>query len=174
MGLDPGQRRIGVALSDEDGRFAQPLSTLSANAKTLMDELRELVATWGVSRIVVGLPLTLRGEEGMMAERARRFAGRVAQATGLSVELFDERLSSVSAERVLKEAGLSEKRRRPVVDRVAASFMLQTYLDRQHHAAQAVAGVSDDRAAWAADRLAPVPEGARVPKGKRRGGRRRG
>jgi putative Holliday junction resolvase len=129
LGLDPGTRRIGVAVSDALGLTAQPLEVLEADDPATMDRIRELVADLGVETVVVGLPVGLDGSEGAAAAAARRFAGRVAEATGLPVHFQDERFSSVTAERVLLAAGLRRERRRRVQDRVAAAVFLQAYLD---------------------------------------------
>lgn len=129
VALDPGTRRIGVAVSDPLGISAQPYGTLDATAADLDDRLRGLASDTAAERIVVGFPLGLDGREGPAAEAARAFAHRVEQATGLAVELHDERLTSITAERVLLEAGLRRKQRRAARDRVAATVLLQSYLD---------------------------------------------
>lgn len=129
LALDPGTRRIGVARSDPGGVIAHPYGTLDATAADLDDRLRALARESGAERIVVGLPVGMNGSEGRAAEAARAFARRVEEATGLPVDLHDERLTTVSAERVLLEAGLRRERRRAVRDRVAAAVLLQSYLD---------------------------------------------
>lgn len=129
LALDPGTRRVGVAVSDPLGITAQPHSVLDAEDPDLMGQIARLGADLGVGRIVVGLPVSLNGTEGPAAAAARTFAAAVAGATGLPVDLADERFTSVSAERVLVEAGLSGRRRRAVRDRVAAAVLLQAYLD---------------------------------------------
>lgn len=129
LALDPGTRRIGVALSDPLGLTAQPHGTLDATAADLDARLRALAAEAGAGMIVVGLPIGLNGTEGRAAEQARAFAARVAAATGLPVRLHDERLTTVTAERVLLEAGLRRERRKAVRDKVAAAVLLQSYLD---------------------------------------------
>lgn len=129
LALDPGTRRVGVAVSDPLGITAQPHSVLDAEDPDLMGQIARLGADLGVERIVVGLPVSLNGTEGPAAATARTFAAAVAGATGLPVDLADERFTSVSAERVLVEAGLSGRRRRAVRDRVAAAVLLQAYLD---------------------------------------------
>jgi putative Holliday junction resolvase len=129
LALDPGTRRVGVAVSDPLGITAQPHSVLDAEDPALMDRIIRLGAELGVERIVVGLPVSLNGTEGPSAAAARRFGATVAGATGLPVDFADERFTSVSAERVLVEAGLSGRRRRAVRDRVAAAVLLQAYLD---------------------------------------------
>jgi len=129
LALDPGTRRVGLAVSDPLGITAQPHGVLDATDPGLLSHIGRLAADLGVERIVVGLPVSLRGTEGPAAAAARRFAAEVAEATGLPVELRDERFTSVTAERALVEAGLSGRRRRAVRDGVAAAVLLQSYLD---------------------------------------------
>ena len=129
LGLDYGTRRVGVAVSDPLGITAQPRVVLDARDPRLMEQIAGLATELGVERVVVGLPVSLNGTEGPAAAAAREFAAAVGEATGLPVELADERFTSVSAERVLVQAGLSGRRRRAVRDRVAAAVMLQAYLD---------------------------------------------
>lgn len=129
LALDFGTRRVGVAVSDPLGITAQPHSVLDGSEPGLMAAIARLAAAVGAGRVVVGLPVSLDGSEGPAASRVRAFAREVEQATGLPVELLDERFTTVSAERVLVEAGLSGRRRRRVRDRVAAAVLLQAYLD---------------------------------------------
>lgn len=130
MGIDHGERRIGVALSDEDSRIAQPHDTLARrDPDALIAAVVELAKAHDVGEIVVGLPLGLDGREGASARRARRFAERLEKASGLPIVLWDERMTTVAAERALGEAGVRARDRRAIVDRVAATLMLQSYLD---------------------------------------------
>ncbi len=129
LGLDPGTKRVGVAVSDPLGITAQPRGVLDGGDPHLMEAIAALAVEVGAERIVVGLPVSLNGSEGPAAIAAREFAAAVGEATGLPVELADERFTSVTAERVLVQAGLSGRRRRAVRDRVAAAVMLQAYLD---------------------------------------------
>lgn len=129
LGLDPGTKRVGVAVSDPLGITAQPRGVLDGSDPHLMEAIAGLAVEVGAERIVVGLPVSLNGSEGPAAIAAREFAAAVGEATGLPVELADERFTSVTAERVLVQAGLSGRRRRAVRDRVAAAVMLQAYLD---------------------------------------------
>lgn len=129
VALDFGTRRVGVAVSDPLGITAQAHSVLDADDPALMDRITRLAGELGAERIVVGLPVSLDGSEGPAAAAARRFAEEAGAATGLPVHLVDERFTTVSAERVLVEAGLSGRRRRRVRDRVAAAVLLQSYLD---------------------------------------------
>ena len=129
LGLDYGTRRIGVAVSDPLGLTAGPLEVLDATAADFDERLRNLAEGLGVELIVVGLPVGLDGREGQAAGDARRFAERVAAATGLPVEMYDERFSTVTAERALLESGMRRERRKEARDRVAAAVFLQAYLD---------------------------------------------
>jgi len=129
LGLDYGERRIGVAVSDPTDTFAQPLETLKQGDRTL-ERIAELVGEYDVRRIVVGLPLQMDGRAGPQAERTRAFGAAVGRETGLAVEYLDERLSSVEAKRVLARAGGRPGRNRERVDRVAAAIVLGTFLDR--------------------------------------------
>ena len=131
LGLDYGTRRIGVAVSDPLGLTAGPLEVLDATVVDFDERLRNLAEGLGVELIVVGLPVGLDGREGQAAGDARRFAERVAAATGLPVEMYDERFTTVTAERGLFEAGLDARRRRKIVDQVAAAVMLQAWLDHR-------------------------------------------
>jgi len=130
MGLDPGGRRIGVALSDPTGLLASAHSVLR---RTTLDRdleaLRTIASENDVGLVVVGLPLHLSGREGGEAERAREFALRVGEALGLPIEMVDERLSSVEAERQLQESRVRRVRWKERLDAVAAAVVLQGYLD---------------------------------------------
>jgi len=130
MGLDPGGRRIGVALSDPTGLLASAHSVLR---RTTLDRdleaLRTIASENDVGLVVVGLPLHLSGREGGEAEKAREFALRVGEALGLPIEMVDERLSSVEAERQLQESRVRRVRWKERLDAVAAAVVLQGYLD---------------------------------------------
>jgi putative Holliday junction resolvase len=128
--LDLGQRRIGVAVSDPLGITAQGLETMQRrNRRTDMEALKKLLAEHGVTRIIVGLPLHLSGRAGARAEEAQAFAARLERETGIAVELFDERLTTAEALRALRETGAGLAQRRAAVDRMAATILLQSYLD---------------------------------------------
>ena len=130
LGLDPGSKRIGLALSDELGLTAQPLATVSRGSdRETVERIRVALAGVEVDRLVVGLPLRLDGSEGGAARAARRLGEVVSGALGVEVELWDERLTSVQAERLLVEAGVGRAARRGATDRVAAAILLQCYLD---------------------------------------------
>jgi putative Holliday junction resolvase len=129
-GLDVGDRRIGVAISDELGWTAQGVGVLTRTtlARDLTD-LRDLLAPYAPTSIVVGHPRNMNGTIGPQALKVETFAREVETALGLPIVLWDERLSTVGAERVLLEADLSRAKRKKVIDKAAAMFILQGYLD---------------------------------------------
>jgi putative Holliday junction resolvase len=134
MGLDVGSKTVGLALSDATRSIASGLVTLRRTRLT--DDLRELLelaVRHGVGGFVVGLPLNLDGSSGPRVQATRAFVRSLAKATPLPVVYWDERLSTVAAERALLEADLSRKRRAEVVDKVAATLILQGALDRMRH-----------------------------------------
>lgn len=131
LGLDVGERRIGVAMSDPTGTIAQSLAVLSRTPwKSVVARVQALVAEQDVGEIVVGLPLRLDGTEGPAAAQARTFADRLRDEVPVPVVLYDERLSTAEAERTMVAADASRRRRRERRDAVAAALILQGYLDR--------------------------------------------
>ena len=146
LAIDYGERRLGLAVSDEAGALAFPAGTLLRRGKARdLAALRELAAERGVARVVVGLPLPMGGRAGPEARAALAFAAAVGEATGLPVETLDERWTTREAERSLREQGMVGRRghrRREVVDSVAATLLLQTFLARAG-AAQPAAGGSE-------------------------------
>lgn len=130
LGLDVGQKRIGVALSDPMGWTAQGHSVLQRTAGDDMARIEELCRENEVETIVVGLPLNMNGTEGPKAVECRDYARDLAAYTGLPVKLWDERLTTVTAEKVLIQADVSRRKRKQVIDKMAATFILQSYLDR--------------------------------------------
>lgn len=134
MGLDVGSKTVGLALSDATRSIASALVTLRRTRLTDdLHQLLELAVRHGVGGFVVGLPLNLDGSSGPRVQATRAFVRNLAKATPLPVVYWDERLSTVAAERVLLEADLSRKRRAEVVDKVAATLILQGALDRMRH-----------------------------------------
>ena len=130
LGMDLGTKRIGLALSDPLGWTAAPLPALSrVGWKKDLAALRRLVETHAVLRIVVGLPLRMDGEPGEQAKQAQEFAARIRVELGVPVETWDERLTTVQAERTLIDSDVRRERRRQVIDSLAASLILQGYLD---------------------------------------------
>ncbi len=129
IGLDLGDVRIGVAISDDDRRLAVPLGTVHAGAPADLQAIAALVREHDVNLVVVGLPRSMSGAEGTRASHARAFAEAVEGFAATPVELQDERLTTVEAERALREAGVSGIDRRRVIDRSAAVVILQAWLD---------------------------------------------
>ncbi|WP_211747538.1 Holliday junction resolvase RuvX [Paenibacillus sp. Marseille-Q4541] len=130
LGLDYGDRRIGVALSDAFGWTAQGLEVIERRREgNEIARITELVKLNEVSEIVVGLPKNMNGTVGPRGEICIEFAEVLRETLDLPVHLWDERLSTVSAERTLVEADVSRKKRKKVVDKMAASLILQNYLD---------------------------------------------
>ncbi len=130
MALDIGDARVGVAISDADGRVSTPLKVLPAkDVFSNGAEFRRLVEDWEPEILVCGLPYTMSGEEGPQAASIRKRAQAIAQACRLPLEFIDERMSSSQAKRILREEGLDERAMRGKVDMIAASIFLQTWLD---------------------------------------------
>ena len=129
LGLDLGDARIGVAISDDRRRIAVPLGTVRTGAPADVKAIADLVHGHGVTLVVVGHPIHLSGEAGERAHHAERFAEALDAFLDVPVLLQDERLSSVEADRALREAGASGRERRRAVDRSAATVILQAWLD---------------------------------------------
>ncbi len=130
IGIDLGGVRCGVAIDDELGQLAHPRPNLPAkDKKTLVAALAHMAKEEGARRFVIGLPLEMSGQEGRAAERVRIFAQRLADASGLEVVLWDERLSTVEASGALRRAGLDARAQKTVIDAAAAVTILQSYLD---------------------------------------------
>jgi len=130
LGLDIGDKRIGVAISDPEEILASPLITITReDDKKAIDDIIKLVDQHDVERIVVGLPYSLDGSIGGQANKVMDFAERLSQYTRASMEVWDERLSTVAVERLLREAGNKKAKKRERRDAAAAAFILQGYLD---------------------------------------------
>jgi len=130
LGVDYGMRRVGIAVSDSLGVVATP--TCKLEVQSLTDAVRqtaELVVEKNVDKVVVGLPLHMNGSKGELAETAEKFASKLESHSGVEVVTWDERLTSAEAERVLLQADTSRKKRKQVIDKMAAQIMLQSYLD---------------------------------------------
>lgn len=130
LGLDVGSRRIGIAVSDPLGLTAQGLPTLQRQNKRLdFQALGDLIREYEISEIVVGFPLRMSGEEGVQAEKMHRFSEELRERFGLPVHLWDERLTSAEANRLLRETEMSIRRRGQVVDQMAAVLILQSWME---------------------------------------------
>lgn len=133
LGIDLGSKRIGIAVSDLSGTVASALTTVHRSKSRRHDHaaIAALVAREEADVVVVGLPLSLDGTDGPAARAARTEAKQLASVVGVPVEMYDERFTTVTADRAMIEAGLDARQRRTVVDKVAAAVMLQAWLDHR-------------------------------------------
>lgn len=132
--MDYGDKTVGVAVSDEMMLTAQPLETIkrerSSKLRQTLARIEYLIEEYDVETIVIGLPKTMKNEEGERCERTREFGDMVERRTGLTVVYQDERLTTVAADAVLEEGGVHSQSRKQYIDKIAASILLQGYLDR--------------------------------------------
>lgn len=132
LGLDVGTKTVGVALSDEMGWTAQGMETIRINEernKFGFERVQELVKQYNVDTIVVGLPKNMNGTIGPRGEACQQYAEQLRELLGIEVIMWDERLSTMAAERLLISADVSRKKRKQVIDKMAAVVILQGYLD---------------------------------------------
>ncbi len=133
MGLDFGSKTVGVAVSDSLGITAQGVEIVRRpdedKLRRTLARLEELIKEYQVEKIVVGYPKHMNGDVGDRAEKSEAFAEKLRTRTGLPVELWDERLTTVAADRVMMEAGIRREHRKDYVDKIAAALILQGYLD---------------------------------------------
>ena len=135
MGLDVGSKTVGIAISDELGWTAQGLKTLKINEDRNVfgfDEIGEIIKEYGVESVVVGYPKNMNGTIGPRGEASQRFASELEERFQVPAILWDERLTTMAAERVLLEADVSRAKRKKVIDKMAAVFILQGYLDSKN------------------------------------------
>jgi len=134
MGLDVGSKTVGVAISDEMGWTAQGVETIAINEEKKrfgFERIGEIIEEYSVERIIVGLPKNMNNSIGPRGEASQAYAEGLREAFQLPVLLWDERLSTMAAERILLEADVSRKKRKKVIDKMAAAMILQGYLDSQ-------------------------------------------
>ncbi|MDY3986410.1 MAG: Holliday junction resolvase RuvX [Peptoniphilaceae bacterium] len=132
MGLDLGTRTIGVAVSDPTQQIAQAVTTIRRSSfRDDLAKLRAIIEEYDVNIVVIGLPKHMNNDEGASAQRARSFGVELRKATGLEIDYQDERLSTVTAEQVLQQSGVRRENRKKYIDRIAATVILQTWLDRR-------------------------------------------
>lgn len=132
LAIDPGERRLGLAISDPTGLIAMPLEVIErAGWARDLTRLRQIIETYGVTELIVGRPLTTRGEVGPQAREAARFAERLRATLELPVSEVDERFSTAGADKAMREGGRPGSVRRARRDAVAAALILQPYLDRR-------------------------------------------
>lgn len=130
LGIDYGQKRIGLAISDEDGVISFPLGVLkNSGEQKAVNEINRLVREKAVGEIIVGMPLSLNGSKGVAALQVERFVQTIKESINLPVSVWDERLSTRMAERAMIEGGLSRRRRKQSIDQSTAQIILQSYLD---------------------------------------------
>lgn len=130
LGLDVGDKTIGVAISDELGWTAQAVEVIRRSSKEAdLNQLKHWVEYYQVEEIVVGLPKNMNGTIGPRGEKCQAYAAWLAEELPVPIQMWDERLTTVSAQRVLLEADMSRAKRKKVVDKIAAAFILQGYLD---------------------------------------------
>ncbi|MEN6371511.1 MAG: Holliday junction resolvase RuvX [Armatimonadota bacterium] len=131
MGLDIGEKRIGVALSDDTGSFAFPFTTIvrTVSEKADLRSIVRIIEEENVSKVIAGIPIMLSGQEAVQAEKIRAFAGKLARRLRIPLEYWDERYSTAEAERMLIDAGKSREARKNIIDKAAAAVILQSYID---------------------------------------------
>ncbi|WP_294350899.1 Holliday junction resolvase RuvX [uncultured Clostridium sp.] len=131
LGLDVGQKTIGVAVSDPLGFTAQGITTIRREKKSKdIEELKKICDEYKVETIVIGLPKNMNGTIGFAGEKIQEFSELIKEEIGIKIEFWDERLTTVAAHRAMLEADLSRGKRKKIVDKIAASYILQGYLDR--------------------------------------------
>lgn len=138
--LDYGMARIGFAVSDEQKIIATPIAVIKTekgSEKTVAKVLRELTLhqekyNYVLEEIIIGLPLLLSGKKGLLADEVKHFVDLLAKSTSIPLVLWDERLTTVQAERSMRESNMTRKKRSQIVDTVAAVILLQSYLDHKH------------------------------------------
>ena len=135
MGLDYGDKTVGVAISDELLVTAQPIETIERERvnklRKTYQRIEALISEYSVEKIVIGRPLNMNGTEGERVETTRAFADELSRRTGLEIIEVDERLTTVEANRILEETGVANSARKEYIDKMAAAIILQSYLDLQ-------------------------------------------
>ena len=136
LGLDFGSKTVGVAISDPLLITAQGLEIIRRKEENKLRQtlarIEEIITEYGVERIVLGLPKNMNDTEGVRVELTREFAEKLERRTGLPVEFYDERLTTVMADKTMMESGVRRENRKDFVDKIAATLILQDYLDRIH------------------------------------------
>ena len=136
LGLDFGSKTVGVAISDPLLITAQGLEIIRRKEENKLRQtlarIEEIITEYGVERIVLGLPKNMNDTEGVRVELTREFAEKLERRTGLPVEFYDERLTTVMADKTMVESGVRRENRKDFVDKIAATLILQDYLDRMH------------------------------------------
>lgn len=132
MGIDYGEKRIGIAVSDPMGIIAQALTTISyKNFSEAIAEIKAIISDYQITEVVLGYPLTLSGEEGTAARKVRGFLGELEKESKLPIAIMDERFTSKIARDTVKSAGKSPSKNKAKLDQISAAVILQSYLDRK-------------------------------------------
>lgn len=131
MGIDYGDSRTGIAVSDPMGWTAQPIETIQVKngLKAALERIKELTAKYDVGKIIIGLPKNMNGSIGFRGEKTREFIRKLESVVEAEIIIWDERLTTVSAHRTMQELGIKVSRKKSVVDQIAAVYILQGYLD---------------------------------------------
>ncbi len=131
MGLDYGDSRTGVAISDLLGLTAQGVESIKyTSEKQLLQRLREIIEEYQVKKIVIGMPLNMNATSGQRVEKTKKFIEKLRLEFGLEVDTIDERLTTVASHRTMTELGISKNKKKNIVDMMSAVFILQMYMDR--------------------------------------------
>ena len=132
LGIDFGEKRVGIAITDPTRTIAQPFKTIHyTSLKKLVTEIKAILAEKEVAKIILGLPLSMKGADSAQTQVVRDFADRLRNSCHVPVELLDERLTTVQAHQVMHQMGKKPSRHRDKVDQIAAQYILQTYIDRE-------------------------------------------
>ena len=130
IGIDPGKKRIGIAISDENKKVATPYTTIvKKDYSSFLAQIKKIVQENAIKGIVIGNPINMDGSIGPKSQSSRSFVNNLSKEINIPILLWDERLTTVSAERSLLEADLSRKKRQQIIDKIAASIILQSFLD---------------------------------------------
>lgn len=133
LGLDVGDKTIGVAVSDPLGITAQGITTIRRSSlDNDISQIKDIIKEYNVSKIVVGLPKNMNNSLGTQGQKVMKFAGKLKRRLNLDIEYEDERLTTVMAEKILIQGDLTRSKRKKVIDKVAATYILQSYLDRKN------------------------------------------
>lgn len=129
LGIDYGEKRVGIAVSDENNILAMPILTITGDKRTLLEHIRELVRKYNISVIVMGLPRLLSGENSDISRKARKF-GKELEKLGVEIVFVDEWFTTRAAERTIRELGKKPSRQKELIDKVSAALILQTFLEK--------------------------------------------
>jgi len=133
LGLDLGTKTLGISISDKTGLIASPYKTINYDdQETLLNETKDIIETEKIEKIILGLPLNMNNTEGESVRRTKEFKEKLETLINVPIDFQDERLSTSAAERVLIDADLSRKKRKKVIDKLAAVVILQNYLDKEN------------------------------------------